>query len=80
MPVVLRSGPYRLHFFSHEPPGEPAYVHVDRDGLTAKVWLEAPAIVRHNGYRAKELGTILRIVRDHRVALIEEWNGFHGRC
>jgi len=34
MPTVLRSGPYRVYFFSHEP-NEPPHVHVDRDNLSA---------------------------------------------
>ena len=36
MPTVLRTGPCRLYFFSHEP-NEPAHVHVDRDDRTAKI-------------------------------------------
>jgi hypothetical protein len=30
VPTVLRTGPYRFYFYSHEP-NEPAHVHVDRD-------------------------------------------------
>ncbi|MGA7878350.1 MAG: DUF4160 domain-containing protein, partial [Desulfoferrobacter sp.] len=33
-PVVLRSGPYRFYFYSHEP-DEPPHVHVDRDEQSA---------------------------------------------
>ncbi|MGD1216152.1 MAG: DUF4160 domain-containing protein [Terriglobales bacterium] len=29
MPTVLRSGPYRFCFYSHEP-NEPPHIHVDR--------------------------------------------------
>ena len=39
MPTVLRSGPYRFYFYSHEP-NEPPHVHVDRDDLSAKFWLQ----------------------------------------
>lgn len=35
MPTVLRSGPYRVYFYSHEP-NEPPHVHVERDDLDAK--------------------------------------------
>jgi hypothetical protein len=34
-PVVLRSGPYRVYFVSHDL-NEPPHVHVDRDDLSAK--------------------------------------------
>ncbi len=39
MPTVLRSGPYRFYFYSHEP-NEPPHVHVDRDDVSAKFWLD----------------------------------------
>lgn len=35
MPTVLRIGPYRFYFYSHEP-NEPSHIHVDRDDLSAK--------------------------------------------
>ncbi len=38
MPTVLRAGPYRIYFWSHEP-DEPPHVHVDRDANSAKFWL-----------------------------------------
>ena len=38
VPTVLRSGPYRFYFYSHEP-NEPPHVHVDRDDDSAKFWL-----------------------------------------
>ena len=39
MPVVLRVGPYRFYFYSHEPK-EPPHVHVDREDRSAKFWLD----------------------------------------
>jgi hypothetical protein len=38
VPTVLRSGPYRVYFHSHEP-NEPPHVHVDRADQSAKVRL-----------------------------------------
>ena len=38
LPTVLREGPYRIYFFSHET-SEPPHVHVDRDDSTAKFWI-----------------------------------------
>jgi hypothetical protein len=34
MPTVLRSGPYRFYFYSHEPSERPI-IHVDREDLSA---------------------------------------------
>jgi hypothetical protein len=42
-PAVLRHGPYRLYFHSHEP-NEPPHVHVDRDDQSAKFWLREVAL------------------------------------
>jgi hypothetical protein len=44
MPTVLRSGPYRFHFYSGDAE-EPPHVHVERDEKTAKFWL-APLVSR----------------------------------
>ncbi|MBV9786384.1 MAG: DUF4160 domain-containing protein [Acidisphaera sp.] len=40
VPTVLRAQGFRFYFWSHEP-NEPPHVHVDRSGVSAKVWLSA---------------------------------------
>jgi hypothetical protein len=64
VPTVLRRGPYRFYFFSHEP-NEPPHVHVDRDQLSAKIWLQPVALARNIGFAAHELNRILRLVEDN---------------
>jgi len=51
MPTVLRSGPYRFYFYSHEP-NEPPHIHVERDDLSAKFWLDPVALARNFGFSA----------------------------
>ena len=63
MPTVLRQAGYRLYFYSHEP-NEPAHVHVDKGGCTAKFWLEPIGLARSVGFAAKEINAISRLVRD----------------
>ncbi len=75
MPTVLRSGPYRVYFYSHEP-NEPPHVHVDRDDQSAKFWLEPVALARNLGFSARELRRIENIVHDHRDHLLRAWNDF----
>lgn len=77
MPAVLRVGPYRFYFYSHEP-NEPPHVHVDRDGLSAKFWLTPPAVARNLGFSPRELRRLHRIVVEHHKALLEAWHGFFG--
>lgn len=63
MPTVLRSGPYRFYFYSHEP-NEPPHIHIDREDFSAKFWLE--------------LRTIQSTVMDHKEEFLEAWNEFFG--
>lgn len=77
MPTVLRQGPYRLFFYSHEP-YEPPHVHVDRDADSAKFWLEPVALARNLGFRAQELRDIERLVEIKRDVLLEAWYEHHG--
>jgi len=72
MPTILRSGPYRVYFHSHEP-NEPPHVHVDRDDLSAKFWLVPVALVRNLGFTPTELRRIQRIIKENQDALLEKW-------
>ena len=75
MPTVLREGPYRVYFYSHEP-NEPPHVHVDRDDQSAKFWLAPVALARNLGFSAVELRRIERILTEHEQQLVEAWNGY----
>ena len=75
MPVVLRSGAYRLYFYSHEP-NEPPHIHVDRDNLSAKFWLNPTGLARNLGFSARELRQIERLVLSNQEELLEAWNGY----
>ena len=77
MPTVLRSGPYRFYFYSHEP-NEPPHVHVDRDDLSAKFWLDPVGVARNFGFPARELNVIESFIEQHRLDLLEAWNGYFG--
>ena len=77
MPTVLRSGPYRFYFYSHEP-NEPPHVHVDRDDDSAKFWLQPISLARNLGFRAHELREIERIISDNQQELLEAWHGRFG--
>ena len=75
MPTVLRSGPYRFYFYSHEP-NEPPHVHVDRDADSAKFWLEPVGLTRNLGFNPSELRRLQSIVTEHRMELLEAWHEF----
>ncbi len=73
MPTVLRSGPYRVYFFSHEP-NEPPHVHVDRDDASVKFWLAPVTLARNLGFSPAELRRIARLVADNEATLMDAWN------
>lgn len=77
MPNVLRSGPYRFYFYSHEP-NEPPHVHVDRDDLSAKFWLDPVELARNLGFRPHELNRLERLVQENRQDFLEAWNEHIG--
>jgi len=77
VPTVLRIGPYRFFFFSHEP-NEPPHIHVDRDALSAKFWLRPVQLARAVGFAPHELRSVERMVIDHQQELLEAWNGYFG--
>jgi hypothetical protein len=77
VPTILRSGPYRIYFHSHEP-NEPPHVHVDRDRASCKMWLNPVAIASSLGFKPAELRAIERLVSDNRAMLVKAWEEFHG--
>ena len=77
MPTALRLGPYRSYFYSHEA-NEPPHIHVDRDDLSAKFWIEPVQLAANFGFRAHELREIQSIVLERRAHLLEAWNEFFG--
>ncbi len=75
MPTVLRTGPYRIYFYSHEP-NEPPHVHIDREKLSAKFWLNPTRYARNLGFSSKELRQIEQLIREHDSEFLEAWNEY----
>ncbi len=76
-PAVLRSGPYRFYFVSHDL-REPSHVHVDRDTFSAKFWLNPVSLAYNLGFPPRELRTLEAITTEHRDQLLEAWNEYFG--
>jgi hypothetical protein len=77
MPTILRIGPYRFYFHSHEP-NEPPHIHIDRDNLSAKFWLDLVDLAYNLGFSARELRRIQSLVEAQQTELLEAWNGYFG--
>jgi len=72
MPTVLRSGPYRAYFYSHDL-REPSHVHIDRDERSAKFWLDPVSLSRNLGFKPKELRAIERLLVENEALLLTAW-------
>lgn len=75
MPTVLRSGPYRLLFYSADAE-EPPHVHVERDDNTAKFWLSPVRLQSSGGFKPVEVRRIQQLVEQHREALLRSWDAY----
>ena len=78
MPTVLRIRSYRFFFVSLDR-GEPPHIHVRRENMVAKAWLEPIALERAGGFSRVELNAILELVQEHRERLLRSWYEFFGR-
>lgn len=77
MPTILRVGSYRLFFVSLDG-SEPPHIHVRRENMVAKFWLDPVALERAGGFSRVELNVIAKLVSEHRQTLLERWHGFFG--
>ncbi len=78
MPTVLSEGPYRFFFVSLDR-GEPPHIHVRRENMVAKFWLDPVALERAGGFTRVEINAIAKLVQKHRTVFIERWYEFFGR-
>jgi hypothetical protein len=78
MPTVLRSGPYRVFFYSADRE-EPRHVHVARDVCRAKVWLDPVQLQDSTGFGRAELAKAEQLVAEHTDELRKAWDDFFAR-
>jgi hypothetical protein len=77
MPTILRVQGYRIYFYSHEP-NEPPHIHIDRERMSAKFWLQPIGLARNHGFSPRELRQVERLVEEHQTELMEAWNEYFG--
>ena len=78
MPTVRNvPGPYRLFFYSFDC-NEPKHVHVRREHLVCKFWLEPVVLSFNEGFPPAELNRIRRLIVEHRQRILEAWNEHCG--
>lgn len=77
MPSIIKEGPYRFFFVSLDR-GEPPHIHVRREKMVAKFWLDPVVLERTGGFSAAELNRIARLIHQNRVNFLEKWYEFFG--
>ena len=70
-------GPYRFFFYSFDC-NEPKHVHVRRERKTCKFWLEPVVLGANNGFPAKELNGIRKVILDNLDHIMEAWDEHCG--
>ena len=78
MPTVLRIGPYRFHFYADEGT-EPPYIHVTRDDIECKFYLNPIKLARNKGVPTHEIKDIEQLVYQYRKNFLEKYHEIHGR-
>jgi hypothetical protein len=65
-------GPYRWFFYSFDC-GEPTHIHVHREKLLCKFWLDPIHLAKNSGFTPKELNAIRKMVDSNRSKILEAW-------
>jgi hypothetical protein len=69
MPVVIRIGPYRFFFYSNEN-SEPAHIHIQRERMLAKFWLNTVALASSTRFSPKELRKLESLVNENKALFL----------
>lgn len=77
MPTLLVWRGFKFRFYALDM-GEPAHVHVVKDGKSARIWLAKLEVANNKGYSERELAELLAVVGEHQSQWIEAWNEFFG--
>lgn len=78
MPTILRIGSFRFFFYSNEM-GEPAHIHIQRDNMLAKFWLNPVSLARSTRFSPKELRKIETLIVENKDIFMEAWNEYFSR-
>lgn len=78
VPTIKRiPGAYRFFFYSFDC-NEPKHVHVQREDMVCKFWLQPVALCRNHGFSPKELNVIRQAVQTNLTIIMEEWDEHCG--
>ena len=74
MPTIKKiTGPYRFFFYSFDC-NELMHVHVQRERMICKFWMQPIALASNHGFSAKELNVVRKIIATKKHKIMEAWN------
>lgn len=76
-PIRSAPGPYRLFFYSFDC-NEPKHVHVRRERMVCKFWLDPVALSFNEGFPPAELNRIRTLIVEQRRRILEAWDEHCG--
>ena len=78
MPTVFRERGFKFFFYSNEgSPREPLHIHVEKDNVEAKFWLNPTVHVAYNdGYDARVLRELQGMVEANQNRIVRAWNEY----
>ncbi|MCY4328692.1 MAG: DUF4160 domain-containing protein, partial [Endozoicomonadaceae bacterium] len=65
-----------IDFFYSNEHGEPAHIHIQRDGALIKFWLKPVALASSTRFSAKEIRELQKHVETHQNKFLEAWNEY----
>ena len=71
------SVPIVFLFYANED-GELRHIHIQREKLLAKFWLNPVSLANSVGFSAHELSKLLSMVEANHQTFVEAWNEFFG--
>lgn len=53
-------------------------MHIDRDDLSVKFWLNPVGLARNFGFNERELRKLKSLVMEHQTEFLEAWHEYFG--
>jgi hypothetical protein len=75
MPTIFKIGPYRFFFYSSDE-NEPVHVHIEREEMIAKFWVDPVRLQDNGGFGRNELVKIHKMVEENVNRIMEAWNEY----
>lgn len=74
MPTLLNENGFRFFFYSND--HNPAHVHIEKGGKSAKVELLTLKIISNNGLKNREIKKMMTIIKSNKDTFKEKWNEY----